>query len=57
MEELYVLFLIQILYYFDNRSTTASLESFNAKIKAFRATQRGVRDIPLSFLDLVYVLI
>ncbi|MCX6308078.1 MAG: transposase, partial [Bacteroidia bacterium] len=26
-------------------STNASAESFNAKIKAFRATQRGVRDI------------
>lgn len=30
----------------DNRSTNASAESFNAKIKAFRATQRGVTDIP-----------
>lgn len=36
----------EILNYFDNRSTNASAESFNAKIKAFRATQRGVRDIP-----------
>lgn len=35
-----------ILNFFDNRSTNASAESFNAKIKAFRATQRGVRDIP-----------
>lgn len=35
-----------ILNYFDNRSTNASAESFNAKIKAFRATQRGVTDIP-----------
>lgn len=34
-----------IVNYFDNRSTNASAESFNAKIKAFRATQRGVRDI------------
>jgi transposase len=33
-----------ILNYFENRSTNASAESFNAKIKAFRATQRGVRD-------------
>jgi transposase len=33
-----------ILNYFDNRSTNASAESFNAKIKAFRATSRGVRD-------------
>lgn len=34
-----------ILNFFDNRSTNASAESFNAKIKAFRATQRGVNDI------------
>ncbi|WP_397446133.1 transposase [Polaribacter sp. R77954] len=30
-----------ILNYFDNRSTNASAESFNAKIKAFRAQFRG----------------
>jgi len=35
-----------ILNFFDNRSTNASAESFNAKIKAFRATQRGVTDLP-----------
>ena len=35
----------EILNFFDNRSTNASAESFNAKIKAFRATQRGVSDI------------
>lgn len=35
----------KILNYFNNRSTNASAESFNAKIKAFRATQRGVRDV------------
>lgn len=35
-----------ILNYFDNRSTNASAESFNAKIKAFRATLRGVKNIP-----------
>ena len=34
-----------ILNFFNNRSTNASAESFNAKIKAFRATQRGVTDI------------
>ena len=33
-----------ILNYFDNRSTNASAESFNAKIKAFRLQLRGVRD-------------
>lgn len=34
----------EILNFFDNRSTNASAESFNAKIKAFRATLRGVTD-------------
>ena len=34
-----------ILNYFDNRSKNASAESFNAKIKAFRAQFRGVRNI------------
>ena len=34
----------EILNYFDNRSTNASAESFNAKIKAFRAQLRGVRN-------------
>ena len=36
---------ITILNYFDNRSTNASAESFNAKIKALRSQFRGVRDI------------
>ncbi len=35
-----------ILNYFNNRATNAAAESFNAKIKAFRAQFRGVRDIP-----------
>ena len=35
----------EILNFFNNRSTNASAESFNAKIKAFRATLRGVVDI------------
>lgn len=34
-----------ILNYFENRSTNASAESFNAKLKAFRATLRGVKDV------------
>ena len=34
-----------ILNYFDNRSTNASAESFNAKIKGFRSQFRGVRKI------------
>lgn len=37
---------LSILNFFTNRSTNASAESFNAKIKAFRSTSRGVRDIP-----------
>lgn len=35
-----------ILNFFDNRSTNANAESFNAKIKLFRANLRGVIDIP-----------
>ncbi len=35
----------KILNYFNNRSTNASAESFNAKIKGFRAQYRGVVDI------------
>ena len=34
-----------IVNFFNNRSTNASAESFNAKIKGFRATLRGVSDI------------
>lgn len=34
-----------ILNYFNHRSTNASAESFNAKLKAFRSIVRGVRDI------------
>jgi transposase len=36
---------LAILNFFNNRSTNASAESFNAKIKGFRASARGVRDI------------
>jgi len=35
----------KILNYFDNRSTNASAESLNAKIKDFRSQHRGVTDI------------
>lgn len=35
---------IGILNFFENRSTNASAESFNAKLKAFRASLRGVSD-------------
>jgi len=34
-----------ILNFFENRSTNASAESFNGKIKYFRALQRGVSDV------------
>ena len=34
----------KILNYFINRSTNASAESFNAKLKGFRSVVRGVRD-------------
>lgn len=45
-----------ILNYFDNRSTNASAESFNAKIKAFRAGLRGVVDVKffLYRLSMIY---
>ena len=44
-----------ILNYFDNRSTNASAESFNAKIKAFRTQFRGVRDIEFFLYRLVTI--
>ena len=34
---------LAIINYFENRSTNASAESFNAKIKAFRAQFRSVK--------------
>lgn len=34
-----------ILNYFDNKSTNAAAESFNAKIKEFRRVFRGIRDV------------
>ena len=36
---------LTILNYFNHRSTNAAAESFNAKIKAFRASSRGVREV------------
>lgn len=36
---------LSILNFFINRSTNAAAESFNAKVKAFMATSRGVRDV------------
>ncbi|KAA6331741.1 hypothetical protein EZS27_019685 [termite gut metagenome] len=35
----------EIVNFFINRSTNASAESFNAKIKAFRTSMRGVTDV------------
>ncbi|WP_073399023.1 transposase [Bacteroides luti] len=35
----------RILNYFENRSANAAAESFNAKLKAFRASFRGVSDM------------
>jgi transposase len=45
----------EILNFFINRSTNASAESFNAKIKAFRATLRGVVDIDFFFFRLTKI--
>ena len=36
-----------ICNYFENRSTNAAAEAFNAKIKAFRSQLPGITDIPL----------
>ena len=44
-----------IVNYFINRSTNASAESFNAKVKAFRAQFRGVRDIPFFIFRLAKI--
>lgn len=46
---------ITILNYFDNRSTNASAESFNAKIKAFRALLRGVTNVGFFLYRLVQI--
>ena len=36
----------EILNYFIDNSTNAAAESFNSKIKGFRAQLRGVSDLP-----------
>lgn len=46
---------LSILNYFENRSTNASAESFNAKIKAFRVQFRGVRRIPFFLFRLANI--
>ena len=44
-----------ILNYFDNRSTNASAESFNAKIKAFRTQFRGVKNVEFFLYRLITI--
>lgn len=44
-----------ILNYFINRSTNASAESFNAKIKAFRSQFRGVKNIEFFLFRLTQI--
>ena len=44
-----------IANYFENRSTNASAESFNAKVKAFRNQFRGVSDIPFFIFRLATI--
>jgi transposase len=46
---------LTILNYSDNRSTNASAESFNAKIKALRSQFRGVRNIPFFMFRLAKI--
>jgi len=45
----------EILNFFINRSTNASAESFNAKIKAFRASLRGVSDMKFFLFRLTQI--
>ncbi len=44
-----------ILNYFERRSTNASAESFNAKIKAFRAQFRGVKKVEFFLFRLTQI--
>lgn len=48
---------VNIINYFENRATNASAESFNAKIKAFRASLRDVRDIKFFIFRLCNIFI
>lgn len=45
-----------VLNYFDQRSTNASAESLNSKIKGFRAQLQGVADFPFFMYRLCMVL-
>jgi len=44
-----------ILNYFNNRSTNASAESFNAKVKALRRQFRGVRNVEFFLYRLMMI--
>ncbi len=46
-----------ILNYFQNRSTNASAESFNAKIKAFRSQFRGVKNVEFFLFRLTTIFV
>ena len=43
----------EVLNFFVNRATNAFAEAFNAKIKAFRASLRGVTDIKFFLFRLI----
>ncbi len=45
----------EITNYFNRRSTNASVESLNAKIKDFRARLRGVVDVPFFLYRLMLI--
>ncbi|MEE3416493.1 MAG: transposase, partial [Prevotella sp.] len=45
----------EVLNYFNNRSTNASAESLNSKMKAFRSCLKGIRDISFFFYRCVTV--
>ena len=44
-----------VLNYFNNRSTNASAESLNSKMKGFRAQVRGVADLPFFMYRMMMV--
>ena len=44
---------LNIINFFERRATNAAAESFNAKIKAFRAQFRGVKDRVFFYIDLL----
>ena len=44
-----------VLNYFNNRATNASAESFNSKMKGFRAQVRGVADMPFFMYRMVKI--